>query len=191
MAEPEKKAPTPGGAALWYAARGCPVFPVEAGQKAPPLTRHGLHDATTEAGQIREWWKRWPAANVAIATGHVFDAYDIDGPEGQASRLTHWCYDEACREAGSQVPHPPEGWVPDCEHEGIFNRVERDALAKVYTPRPQGMHIWVPPGHGSDGNHAGFLPGIDYRGRGGYVIAPPSTREGSSAGYRFLVPPTI
>lgn len=189
MDEPEKKAPTPGGTALWYAARGCPVFPVEAGKKAPPLTRHGLHDASTEAGQIRAWWKRWPEANVAIATGHIFDAYDIDGAEGQASRAEHWCYDKDCRAAGSQLPPPPD-WTPRCEHEGIFNQVERVALAKVITPRPGGMHIWVPPRHGSDGNLAGILPGIDYRGMGGYVIAPPSTREGGE-GYRFLIPPTF
>src|SRR5215469_4668893 len=34
-----------------------------------PLTEHGCKDATQVAAQIRAWWRRWPNANVAIATG--------------------------------------------------------------------------------------------------------------------------
>lgn len=46
-----------------------------------PLTRHGVKDATTDEGQIREWWAKWPDAAVGIAAGHgrivVIDA-DLD-----------------------------------------------------------------------------------------------------------------
>ncbi len=34
-----------------------------------PLTPHGVYDATTDESTIREWWSRWPDANVGIATG--------------------------------------------------------------------------------------------------------------------------
>ena len=44
-------------------------------------------------------------------------------------------------------------------------------LARAFTPRG-GMHLYVP-ATGS-GNAASFLPGLDYRGIGGYVVAPPS-----------------
>jgi Bifunctional DNA primase/polymerase, N-terminal len=47
-----------------------------------PLTPGGVNDATTRLDVVRGWWDRWPHANVGLATGVVFDALDIDGPEG-------------------------------------------------------------------------------------------------------------
>lgn len=46
-----------------------------------------------------------------------------------------------------------------------------DLLATVMTPR--GWHLYVTPQ--GVGNDAGFIDHIDYRGAGGYVVAPPST----------------
>jgi len=90
-------------AALGYAALGVPVYPVHwprpirggAGlacscPRGPscdrpakhPLVRHGIHDATTNPAQLQRWWSRWPAANLGLATGIVFDALDVDGPAG-------------------------------------------------------------------------------------------------------------
>lgn len=170
-------------AALWYAEQGIPVFPVTPKAKKPPLTRHGLHDATLEADQIRGWWSARPDANIGLATGHVVDVVDIDGPQGQRSRAEHWCYDEACREAGNQNP-PPEWWNPVCGHDGVFNRFEAVALGKVATPRRGGMHIYIPPTGRKNGTN--IAPGVDYRGLGGYVIAAPSsTPQGR---YRWIAP---
>ncbi len=75
---------TPLEAALVYALElGWPVFPTEPKGKAP-LTQHGLHDATTDEGQIRKWWSRWTAANVALASGAASGVVviDADGEEG-------------------------------------------------------------------------------------------------------------
>lgn len=69
-------------AALAYAERGWPVFPLEARGKKP-LTKRGFKDATTDAAQIRNWWASWPEANIGLPTGHAFDVLDIDGPEGE------------------------------------------------------------------------------------------------------------
>jgi hypothetical protein len=173
-------------AALWYAGLAVPVFPLRAGTKAPmgsclecrdgkcPGPQecghdlcHGLKDATTDIARINQWWGHDPRRNIGIATGHVFDAVDIDGPDGQQSRATHW--------------------------QDVFADIDRDCLAKVLTPRPGGMHIYVPPT--GDGNSTEIVPKVDYRGLGGYVVAPPSVIEpggkDSPGTYRFLGEPRL
>lgn len=47
------------------------------------------------------------------------------------------------------------------------------SIGLVSTPRPGGLHWYVPVTEGR-GNRAGLLPSVDYRGKGGYVVAPPS-----------------
>jgi hypothetical protein len=64
-------------AALEYAAKDWRVFPIKPGGKKP-LTAHGLKDATTDEAAIREWWKRWPAANIGYATGDGVVVLDVD-----------------------------------------------------------------------------------------------------------------
>ena len=74
--------------AVHYARNGIPVFPVwnpteNGGCACPkgldcsrpakhpigPLVPHGLHDATTDPDQIREWWGQYPEANMGMPTG--------------------------------------------------------------------------------------------------------------------------
>lgn len=45
-------------------------------------------------------------------------------------------------------------------------------LGAVNTPRAGGTHLYV--AATGRGNRAGIAPGVDYRGMGGYVVAPPS-----------------
>jgi hypothetical protein len=49
-------------------------------------------------------------------------------------------------------------------------------LGIVSTPREGGVHRYVEAT--GDGNGARIAPGLDYRGRGGYVVAPPSIVDG-------------
>lgn len=173
------------GAALWYTEQGIPTFPLRVGGKKPwpgcgPCltecagpevcghpTCHGLKDATLDGDKIRWWWEQKPEANIGIATGHTFDVVDIDGPLGQASRVQHWAE--------------------------VFEAIDQDAVAKVLTPRPGGMHIYVPPT--GDGNSTGIVTGVDYRGKGGYVVAPPSVilpgDKDHPGTYRFLGTPAL
>lgn len=46
-----------------------------------------------------------------------------------------------------------------------------DWIGLAATPRG-GLHIYIPPT--GAGNSVGMLPGIDFRGMGGYCVAPPS-----------------
>jgi hypothetical protein len=149
------------GSALWYAEQGLHVFPLQPGTKIPFKGSHGCKDATTNPEQIRAWWARTPDANLAIATGFLVDVVDIDGPTGQRERIAHW--------------------------DDIFAKVDADNLGKVLTPRRGGMHIYVPAT--GDGNATGIVTSVDYRGVGGYVVAPPSRTEQGS--YRWLGSPNL
>ena len=97
-------------AALAYAERGIPVYPVHWPRPSPdgtasvcscprgrycdrpakhPLVWHGVKDATVDPAQAQRWWQRWPPANVGLATGIVFDALDVDGLQGMAALREH------------------------------------------------------------------------------------------------------
>lgn len=67
-------------AALDLARMGFPVLPLRERGK-PPLTRHGVKDATTNVDQIRSWWARRPRANVGLAVPPGYLVLDLDNPE--------------------------------------------------------------------------------------------------------------
>lgn len=58
-----------------------------------------------------------------------------------------------------------------------------DILALALTPR--GRHYLVPPA--GERNKTNLLPQVDYRGEGGYIVAPPSLTP--SGTYRWSIPP--
>lgn len=162
---PPRKRPTTLQVALWYAGLSLPVFPLKRGAKEPLGGSHGVHDATTDPVEVRALFRN-PHLNVGLATGHGVDVLDFDGPPSHTAWTSYWGPDRAKR------------W----EDVGVV------VLATVSTPRPGGLHVYVP--SGSFGNRAKVIPSIDYRGLGGYVVAPPSEldeRPGQVAGtYRFL-----
>lgn len=137
-----------GAAALWYAEQGLRVFPIMPMQKTPYPRTHGLHDATSDVEQVRAWWAARPDSNIGIATGHIVNVVDIDGFKGNVS-LAHLL----------------------AEHPTMLSK----CVGKVSTPRPGGRHFYMPAK--SYGNGAALADGIDYRGVGGYVLAPPSRTE--------------
>lgn len=140
--------------ALQYAGKGWPVFPLEPGGKRPlgRLAPKGLHNATTDRECIERWWNTAPDANIGIRTGIAFDALDVDGPEAL----------DALRDAMPLAGDP-------ADDPNIFGPM-------VATPR--GWHAYVvATGRGNTVN-VGGLPGIDWRGRGGYVVAPGSLKTG-------------
>lgn len=147
--------------ALRYADHGWPVIPIhtptdsgcscvrsrECGSPGKhPRTRHGLDDASIDLDRVREWWTRWPDANVAVATGARSGllVLDIDLPHGPTS------LDELQSQLGA-LPRTCE------QRTGSGGR----QLLFAYPP-------------GQIGNRARVLPGIDVRGDGGYIVVPPS-----------------
>jgi len=131
-------------AALALADRGWHVHPVE-GKR--PLTAHGCIDATTDVDVIEAWWRRWPAAGIGVSCGASgLLVVDLDGP----AAVDAWRQLRA--EAGDVSP------------------------ATLTSRTGRGWHLYyAQPGGEPLGNTAGRLGhGIDTRGAGGYVVAPPS-----------------
>jgi len=141
--------PTLAHAALRYANHGIPVFPCVPGGKQP-LTSNGFRDATASSARVRHWWQRNPHANIGLPTGAVTGVLvvDVDVHGGGSG------YDafERARFAGLADDW---SWLVRTPSGGLH----------AYYPAQPGMEqrSWqVPAAH------------VDFRGDGGYVIAPPS-----------------
>ena len=149
-------------AAHSYAERGWPVLPVEPRGKRPlsRLVRHGLCNATTDHDTIDDWWAAEPEANVGVATGFAFDAIDIDGPEGHVALVCEM-------PEGTPTPEMPMG-VP--------------TIVGPTADTGRGWHCYV--AVTGRGNRAGVVPHVDWRGRGGYVVSPPSVHPSGDV-YRW------
>jgi hypothetical protein len=177
-------------AALGYASRGIPVLPLHyplphhrdlqalSGSRqrpSPParlgcscrdpgcaqvgkhplgsLVPHGVKDATCSRARILAWWTRHPLANIGLATGHLFDVLDVDGPSGEQAIRT-LAATQGLRSSGPLVRTGGGGWHYYLARTGLGN-VQAQGLAHV-----------------------------DWRGRGGYVVAPPS-RHASGHPYQW------
>ncbi len=67
-------------AALKWADRGFPVFPIVPRGKKPlgSLVPHGLKEASRDNAVIRDWWRCEPKANIGIVTGGGHFVIDLD-----------------------------------------------------------------------------------------------------------------
>lgn len=155
-------------AALAYAGWGWPVFPLKPHAKTP-ATRNGFKDATTDPERITAWWTRHPDSNIGLPTGLAFDVIDIDIPDGPQS-LAYILNSTVDKATG-------RGLLPDAHG--------------VVATASGGAHYYTLPKGG--GNKAAIMPGIDIRGAGGYVVAPPSTlgEPGRSWSWTVVPSPTI
>lgn len=163
--------------ALAYAANGWPVFPVHgvtdklkctcgnAVCDTPgkhPIPRNGLKSATTDAGQIADWFRTYPWANVAICTGASANVFVLDVDPRHEGHL-------ALRELEAQLGDTPVTLTADTGGGGVH----------LFFVAPRGTPI---------GNSAGRVGrGLDVRGDGGYVVAPPS-RHVSGQTYEWREP---
>lgn len=159
-----------GAAALWYAEHGIPVFPlyepIEGGCSCGkntgavadcdvcrsagkhPRIASGFKSASAEPKVVAAWWDRWPQANIGIPTGSLTGLIVVDSD-------------------------PRNGGPAD-----------REGLIELVGSLPETAEVRT----GGDGRHSifryggGAVPkqlfkGVDLKGEGGYVVAPPSLHE--------------
>jgi hypothetical protein len=134
--------------ALSYSRQGWAVLPIQPKGKAPlgKLVPHGFHNATTDSTILQQWWATEPGANIGIRTGAISGllVLDIDPRNGGDRSLT-----ELQRQRGT-LPETVEALT------GGGGR-------HLFFAHPGGALTSKP-----------FLPGVDIKADGGYVVAPPS-----------------
>jgi hypothetical protein len=148
-------------AALELAARGLRVFPCRVRSKQPCI-KENLKAASTDPDIVARWWREWPYANVAVATGEGSGIWvtDVDGDEGE----------QALRDLERQ-------------HGSLPSTVE------VITG-DNGRHLywlWSKVDIRNTGPERVDIPGIHTRGNGGYVMVPPSVHPISGRNYAWSV----
>ena len=151
-----------GKAAEWYGQRGYLVFPLHSienggcscghtGCEAPgkhPRIVQWPENATTQSAMIRSWWRRWPQANIGLVTGEASGlvVLDVDPRHGGEIALE--------------------------ELEKQFGELPATVMAETGSG---GRHlVFHHPGHRVPNSAGALGPGLDVRGDGGYIVAPPS-----------------
>ncbi|MFN3701596.1 MAG: bifunctional DNA primase/polymerase [Alphaproteobacteria bacterium] len=133
--------------ALKLVEQGARIFPLQPKGKKP-LTAHGHKDAANDPAQINEWWKKWPDANIGIATGARSGVWvlDIDGHEGEASL-------RALEQKYGELPPTVEA-------------ISGGGGRHLYFKWTNCLNFSI------SASRVGEK--IDIRGEGGYIVAPPS-----------------
>jgi hypothetical protein len=133
--------------ALWYSEKKqYSVIPITPGGKKPLIKWEEFQSRKATQDEINSWWAKWPLANIGIVTGKLSNLAVIDLDKYAKD------YDEAV-----SLQYFPDSLVTPC----------------ATTPRG-GQHLYFNYPDQDITINARGLPGIDLRGEGGYIVAPPS-----------------
>jgi len=175
-------------AALRYARRGWKVFPCRERDETvevrtadgpkpklykakSPYTGKGCKDATTDEVRIRAWWRQHPQAMIGLVMGdNGWFALDFDP---RIDETTGEIFELGDLKAATE------------EQIGCALPVSMTSVTQS-----DGVHLIYRQPSGEQIINRGNLPRhVDVRGRGGYIIAPPSIlyrADGSEGRYRWL-----
>lgn len=154
--------------ALFYAEKcGWAVFPVNG--KVPYKGSHGCKDATKDPEEIKRVWAVHPEANVAIATGEISDLLvidiDIHPDQGKFGN-------ETLAELETKLGELPE----------TLEVITGSGGRHLYFRYPENSGITI-----GEGEQSGLGSGLDFRGNGGYIVAPPSVHPETGRQYMWEV----
>uniref|UniRef100_A0AAU6R693 DNA primase n=1 Tax=Micrococcus phage Kurnik TaxID=3092208 RepID=A0AAU6R693_9CAUD len=114
-----------------------------------PRTHNGVKGASSNLQQLEAWYKQFPGANWALATGQISGVFAVDIDERKGGFESFDEYEQNRTAAGD------------------FGNT---LIAKT---GGGGRHILLAPPEGHHvGNRVNWRPGVDIRGDGGYIILP-------------------
>jgi hypothetical protein len=145
-------------AALDYLARGWSIIPVREKAKRPAITWKAYQSKCVTEKTLRRWFRRSPDYNVAIVTGALSGlvVLDVDPRHGGDKSLKKL----------------------EREHGPLPRTLES-------VTGGGGRHYYFSHPGGEVRNRTGIEPGIDLRGDGGCIVAPPSLHP-SGKRYRWV-----
>ena len=132
--------------ALYYHKLGLSIIPIKPGEKIPLIIWKEYQERIATEEEIKKWWRKTPNANIAIVTGKLNNLAVVDFDK----------YDPKFSEEIALQYFPDTLETPTASTPG------------------GGTHLYFQFPQENISNNARLLPGIDFRGEGGYVVAPPS-----------------
>lgn len=137
--------------ALEYLDQGWSVIPIHAHTKKPAIEWKEYQSRQPTEEEVEAWWATWPHANIAIITGHLSGVVIVDCDNERALA--------AAKELGFESP--------------ISVRTRHGRHFYWAHPR-DGTYFGNRAGSNSRGVDWPKVPGLDFRGDGGYALLPPS-----------------
>jgi len=145
-------------AALSYHSRGWSVFPIPAGRKKPRISWESYQTERASEEKIHKWWEIWPDANIGIVTGRVSGIVVVDADGAEGAATLE--------EIGDDEPT-------------TTSRTGSGGTHQFYRSDEDGPELR---------NFGRRAPGLDFRGEGGFVVAPPSVHPNGNR-YEWILPP--
>ena len=140
--------------ALAYAKEGLRVFPLAPNSKEKQVLHSWIKEATTNPDTIEYWWDTNPQYNIGIVTGEKLFVIDVD-IKNQHNGI------ESLKQYGKELP-----------------------TTKMVKSPSGGFHLYYYDDRQEVKTRTGLYDGIDIRGKGGYIVAPPSMIDGNK--YQFV-----
>ena len=146
-------------AALDYLKRGWSVIPIENGGKRPVVVGYNeagaqmrfswerFQESLPTEADVREWFRLWPNANIAVVTGAVsrIVILDVDVKNNGLANA-----------------------------QDLFKKFGTPVTPRVQSPSGGFHYYFRHPGRPVP-RRIGVVPGVDILGDGGYAVVPPST----------------
>ncbi|WP_338652695.1 bifunctional DNA primase/polymerase [Sporosarcina psychrophila] len=114
-----------------------------------PLTKNGFKDATLDKSAIKKWWTKWPQANIGIACGEISGIFVLDVDVNKKVDGHETLRD--LENSFEGIPHTP---MQLSGSGGTHYFFKSNSTVKCAVE---------------------FLPGLDIKSDGGYIIGAPSS----------------